>query len=124
MMRRILIALFAVATFGTEAAPAAEPILPLHVVYVGGAKTDRAAHFERFLKQHFRQVTIFDRDAFQPSSAASADVVLLDWSQSDSKLDKTSVPLGKLESWSKPTVLLNHAGLLAGGHWEIIGGAG
>jgi len=50
--------------------------------------------------------------------------VLLDWSQSDSQLAKTPSPLGKIEEWSTPTVLLNSAGLLMAGQWQIIGGAG
>ncbi len=123
-MRRITFALVVAASLVGNIARSAEPGLSLHVAYVGGAKTERATQFERFLRQNFRKVTIFDRDAFQPSLVGDADVVLLDWAQSDSKLDKTPVPLGKLENWTKPTVLLNHAGLLVGGHWEIIGGAG
>jgi hypothetical protein len=37
---------------------------------------------------------------------------------------KTVVPFGKQENWTMPTVLLNHAGLLVAGQWQLIGGAG
>jgi hypothetical protein len=122
MMRRATLALFAAAFLGLSA-QAADAVLPLNVLFVGSSKP-RTAEFDRFLKQHFRKVKVVDRDTFQADAARDADVVLLDWSQSDSKLDATKVPFGKLEDWSKPTVLLNHAGLLVGGQWGLIGGAG
>jgi hypothetical protein len=103
---------------------AAEPSLPLHILYIGSNKTDRAVEFEQFLRNRFAKVTVANRDNFDPAVAKSADVVLLDWSQSDSPLDKTTLPLGRLADWNKPTVLLNHAGLLVAGHWQLIGGAG
>jgi hypothetical protein len=103
---------------------AAESPLPLRVLYVGSSKSPRADHFARFLNQHFVKVTVVDGEGFQPSAARDADVVVFDWSQSDGDLRKASVPFGRLEDWSKPTVLLNSAGLLVAGHWQLIGGAG
>jgi hypothetical protein len=50
------------------------------------------------------------------------DVVLLDWSQATSSTYIS--PLGDLESWDKPMVLLGSAGLMLAGPWSIIGGAG
>ena len=50
--------------------------------------------------------------------------MLLDWDQANSQLDKTTVPFGREEDWTKPTVLLNHSGLLVAGNWQLIGGAG
>jgi hypothetical protein len=119
----VLMALGAVG-LGATAGVAAEPAIPLHVLYVGAATGPRAGHFEKFLKEHFARVTIADAKAFDPASARAADVVLFDWSQSDGDLQKGPVPLGRFEDWSKPTVLLNSAGLLVAGHWQIIGGAG
>jgi hypothetical protein len=103
-------------------ASAAEP-LPLRVLYVGNNR-DRATDYEAFLKQHFTKVTMARRDGFDPDTARDADVVLLDWSQSEDSVEKARSPFGKLEDWSKPTVLLGSAGLFMAGQWQIIGGAG
>jgi hypothetical protein len=103
-------------------AMAAEP-LPLRVLYVGNDR-DRAADYEAFLKQHFAKVTVAPRKGFDPAAARNADVVLLDWSQSEDSVDKASSPFGKLEDWSRPTVLLGSAGLFMAGQWQLIGGAG
>jgi hypothetical protein len=103
-------------------AAAAEP-LPLRVLYVGENR-DRAADYEAFLKQHFAKVTVARREGFDPAAARDADVVLLDWSQSEGSVDKAVSPFGKLEDWSKPTVLVGSAGLFMAGQWQIIGGAG
>ena len=108
---------------GVSAAPAAEP-LPLRVLYIGTNKGPRSEHFEKFLKQQFREARVVERQSFKPTDARDADVVLFDWSQSEGSLKTTTVPLGKPEEWSKPTVLLNHAGLLVAAHWQLIGGAG
>ena len=118
----VLMALGAV-SLGATAGSAAEPAVPLHVLYVGKAGP-RADHFAAFLKEHFARVTVADSKAFDSASARAADVVLFDWSQSDGDLQKGPVPLGRFEDWSKPTVLLSSAGLLVAGHWQIIGGAG
>ena len=103
-------------------AAAAEP-LPLKVLYVGNDR-ERGADHESLLKQHFAKVTVARREGFDPATARDADVVLLDWSQSEDKVDKATSPFGKLEDWSKPTVLLGSAGLFMAGQWQIIGGAG
>ena len=103
-------------------AAAAEP-QPLRVLYVGDNR-DRAADYEAFLKKHFDKVAVSRRDGFDPATARAADVVLLDWSQSEGPVDKAVSPLGKLEDWSKPTVLLGSAGLFMAGQWQLIGGAG
>src|ERR1700675_1612379 len=84
----------------------AEPRLPLHVIYIGNCKSPRAAEFAGLLKAHFKTVTMTERDEFKPALARGADVVLLDWSQADSNVREAKSPLGKLEDWSKPTVLL------------------
>jgi hypothetical protein len=101
-----------------------ELLLPLRVLYIGNGKTPRPGHFTAFLKKHFKQVTVADREKFEAPMARSADVVLFDWSQSDSNMAKTPVPFGRLEDWSKPTVLLNSAGLLVAARWQLIGGSG
>jgi hypothetical protein len=103
---------------------AAETPIPLNVLYIGSAKSPRAGEFAAFLKKHFARVTVADRAKFEPMAARDADVVLFDWSQSEGDLRQTPLPLGRCEDWTKPTVLLNHAGLLVAGRWELIGGAG
>jgi hypothetical protein len=107
------------------AAPArAAELLPLRVLYVGNAKSPRAASYASFLKKHFKQVTVANRDGFDPATAKAADVVLLDWSQSEADVRKAKSPFGKLEDWHRPTVLLGSAGLFMAGQWQLIGGAG
>jgi hypothetical protein len=97
--------------------------LQLRVLYVGNDR-GRGADYEAFLKKHFAKVTVAPRKGFDPAAARDADVVLLDWSQSEGPVDKASSPFGKLEGWSKPTVLLGSAGLFMAGQWQLIGGAG
>src|SRR5262245_23460260 len=104
------------------AAGAAE--LPLHVLYVGPGKGDRPAEFERFLKRHVARVTAADRSTFDPAAARAADVVLLDWSQSEGDWRATPVPFGRLDDWSKPTVLYNHSGLMVAERWQVVGSYG
>jgi hypothetical protein len=111
---------------GVLAAPAAAAggeRLPLRVLYVGNDKARAADHAE-FLRKLFERVTVAARDGFEPAAARDADVVLLDWSQSETEVTKARSPLGEPETWSKPTVLLGSAGLLLAGRWQIIGGAG
>ena len=62
-------------------AVAAEP-MPLRVLYVGNSR-DRAADYEAFLKQHFDKVTVAPRKGFDPAAARDAEVVLLDWPNSE-----------------------------------------
>jgi hypothetical protein len=108
---------------GVAAERAADPAIPLHILYVGKAGP-RADHFAAFLKEHFTRVTVADSKGFDPATAKPADVVLFDWSQSDGDLRAGPNPLGRFEDWTKPTVLLSSAGLLVAGHWQLIGGAG
>jgi hypothetical protein len=122
-IRPVLFA-FLFVCFWAPAAPATEPLFPLRVLYIGNTKTPRPGHFAGLLKKHFAQVTVVDREGLDPATARNADVVLFDWSQGDSKMLETRVPFGRLENWSKPTVLLSSAGLLVAGHWQLIGGAG
>jgi hypothetical protein len=109
---------------GVRNAPAGQPRLPLHVLYVGKADSARATDFAGLLKDHFARVTVADRVGFDPTKAAGADVVLLDWSQTETRSQEAESPFGKIEEWRKPTVLLGSAGLLLAGPWQIIGGAG
>jgi hypothetical protein len=108
----------------TPAALAAEPKLPLHVFYVGSGPKPRVDAFAEFLKSHFTRVSMACREEFKPAQAEDADVVLLDWSQSEDDSRKATSPLGKVEEWSKPTVFLDSAGLIMAGQWQILGGAG
>lgn len=119
----LLLALTLAATWpaGTHAG---EAVIPLRVIYIGNDSTPRAGKFEAFLKRHFTQVVRADAKEFQPVQAREADVVLFDWAQSDGDLTKATFPLGRLEEWKTPTVLLNSAGLLVAGRWQVIGGAG
>jgi hypothetical protein len=112
------------AGLGAAPAAAAEQAYPLRVLYVGNTKAPRAGRFASFLRKHFAGVTVADRTTFRPAAAHDADVVLFDWSQSEGGLKGATVPLGRLEDWLKPTVLLNHAGLLVASAWRLIGGAG
>jgi hypothetical protein len=49
---------------------------------------------------------------------------VLDWSQRDPRTKPPTSPLGKREAWGKPTVLLDSAGHLLTGAWEVRGGSG
>ena len=124
-MRRVAW-LAAILLLALSAAPllATETKQPLRVLYVGNTKKERASEFEKLLRAHFAEVTIADRTDFDPARAKGADVVVLDWSQSDSNLESTKIPFGRFEDWTKPTVLVNHAGLLVAERWNVIGGAG
>jgi hypothetical protein len=108
---------------GPSAAGEAQ-VLPLRVLYVGNTKSERAQEFAKFLKGHFVQASIADRVDFAPEKAATIDVVILDWPQSETDIRKAKSPFGELKEWSKPTVLLGSAGLLLAGSWQLIGGAG
>ena len=99
----------------------------LDVVYVGTADSQRANDYQRFLGRHFASVRIADRDSFDPASVGNADVVLLDWSQSDvdiMKMAEIQSPLGERTTWKKPTVLLGSAGLLIASPWRTNGSYG
>jgi hypothetical protein len=123
---------FALLAFGLIAAVgwgmpgmAEEPRLPLRVMYLGNEGKTRATEFVDFLRTQFEQVEQRNRDDDDDFESVGAfDVVLLDWSQRDTEVEKAVSPLGPRDRWSKPTVLLGSAGLLLATSWEIIGGAG
>jgi hypothetical protein len=109
---------------------------PLRVLYVGNKDTDRGRSYGRWLGATFNLVGAADRKTFDPASARDADVVVLDWSQSD--IDHSNFsgrkastwesdlnsPLGARSRWAKPTVLLGSAGHLLAAPWRVFGGSG
>ena len=102
---------------GTQAADKSE----LRIMYVGTPSSPRGVSYTKFLAAHFRHVKAADREGFDPASAERFDVVLLDWPQSERE---TKAPLGPMDSWAKPTVLLGSTGLLLAEAWEIHGAVG
>ncbi|HEY7315776.1 MAG TPA: hypothetical protein VH643_40980 [Gemmataceae bacterium] len=119
------------AVFGLTAcgaATGAEKKIELSVLYVGNASTPRGKDYTELLRRHFRRVAVEVRKGFDPRQAATVDVVVLDWSQSDrpqsNRPGKPVSPLGPLAAWEKPTVLLGSAGLLLAQAWEINGAIG
>lgn len=103
---------------------AAGPLLPLKVVYLGSENSPRASEFVDFLQTRFEQVAKRNREGLDLESVSTFDVVVLDWSQHETPLEKAKSPLGPRTNWSKPTVLLGSAGLMMSVPWETIGGAG
>jgi hypothetical protein len=95
----------------------------LRVLYVGATTTPRGKAYSEFLQKRFRQTEATGRNGFDPRQAASFDVVLLDWSQSE-RPEKPMSPLGTKQAWDKPTVLLGSAGLLLAEAWQIHGAIG
>ena len=58
-------------------------------------------------------------------AGAVFDVVVLDWPQGGSRMDRLSRrPLGERSSWGKPTVLIGSAGLNLSATWDLRGGFG
>ncbi len=98
----------------------------LKVLYVGNTNSARAADFAAFLSTNVARVEIAARNGFDPAKAAPFDVVLLDWSQSDSRgqFPPKKSPLGERNAWTKPTVLLGSAGLHMAIVWDVKGGFG
>jgi len=98
----------------------------LKVLYVGNAKSVRAADFKAFLGTNVARVEVAGRVGFDPAMAEAFDVVLLDWSQADSRgaFPPTTSPLGERAAWTKPTVLLGSAGLHMACVWDVKGGFG
>jgi hypothetical protein len=124
-MKRVLFAFGMMAALGWGLpGTAGEPRLPLRVVYLGNENTPRATEFVDFLRTRFEQVAERNRDDLDLDSIGAFDVLLLDWSQSDSGSAKAVSPLGSRDRWSMPTVLLGSAGHLLATPWQIIGGAG
>lgn len=106
---------------------AAQERIDLRVLYVGNAGSERAEAYARFLAASFREARPADRATFEPGSARGFDAVLLDWSYDDTRgqqLSELKSPLGPLDEWDHPTVLLGSAGLLIGGPWETAGSYG
>jgi hypothetical protein len=128
------IAMLLVAVLPARAADFPKPVLPQRVLYVGKPGSDRAREFETFLKRRFANAAVADRDALNSAATATADVVILDWSQSDAQgngrlefpyPERTlKSPLGPRDAWGKPTVLIGSAGHLLAACWEIHGGSG
>jgi hypothetical protein len=116
--------------FGLLTASASEPsraLDQLKVLYVGERDSERARHFQGFLKHNVGRIDVTSRDSFKPSEADEFDVVLLDWGQSDSARDDRKSgrsPLGERDDWEKPTVLLGSAGLNLAVVWKVRGGSG
>lgn len=118
------VSLFLVGLFSSSAA---SDLAKLKVVYVGDVGTPRAEEFESFLHQNVGQVVVVSRGEFKPADAETADVVLLDWPQSErtqGEWKSGHSPLGDRAQWHKPTVLLGSAGLNLAVVWKVRGGAG
>lgn len=110
--------------------------IDLRILYLGAgdgatgraaAKIARGREMVDFLRTVFADVRAADRDHFVRGSERDADVVLLDWSQSEielAQLEKLESPIGPRESWNRPLVLLGSAGLLLGVPWRLKGGFG
>ena len=99
--------------------------LPLNVLYLGRQQdADRAEAFRDFLSSRFAKVVTAKREDFQTSLLEGIDVVLLDWPQSERPSSDAASPLGPLENWNPPLVLLGSAGLLQAKSWSVIGSAG
>ena len=106
------------------AVPGADGKIPLRVLYLARSDPERSKSFRELFEQHFQTAAVVRREEFVPSQASEFDVVVLDWSQSERASGQYASPLGDLENWSTPTVLLGSAGLLIAGPWNVIGGAG
>jgi hypothetical protein len=99
----------------------------LNVLYVGEApNTTRAKQVTEFLQKNLGRIEAVSRQGFKQEQAASFDVVLFDWPQSDKTEQERQQgsPLGARASWTKPTVLLGSAGLNMAIVWKVRGGSG
>ena len=98
----------------------------LKVLYVGNTKSPRAADYKAFLSTNVARVEVAARVGFDPAKASEFDVVLLDWSQAESRgaFPPRQSPLGERNAWTKPTVLLGSAGLHMAILWDVKGGFG
>jgi hypothetical protein len=123
-MRTVLLALVISAVL-TVAGSAEDEKVPLSVLYLGRQGGDRRSEeFVKFLSDKFARCNAAQRDEFRGQLLSGVDVVLLDWSQQERTASKYKSPLGPLENWDTPTVLLGSAGLIIAGPWNVIGGAG
>lgn len=126
-MKRITAALFlaCLIVLAPQASSFGDEKLPQRVLYLCRQNSDaRTASFERFLTEKFASCTIAKRTEFKRELLDGIDVVLLDWSQSERAQREYESPIGPLEKWTKPTVLLGSAGLLIAKPWNVIGDAG
>jgi len=99
--------------------------LPLKVLYLGREHEDeRTTAFVEFLSARFERCTATKREDFRSEMLGDIDVVVLDWSQGERQSRDYPSPIGRLEDFDKPIVLLGSAGLLIAGPWYVIGGAG
>lgn len=114
-----LIVLFTLpSSFGAEK-------LPIRVLYLSRQNDElRTASFADFLSEKFASCKTASRIEFHDDLLDDVDVVLVDWSQSEQSSREYDSPIGPLEKWTKPTVLLGSAGLLIAKPWNIIGNAG
>jgi hypothetical protein len=111
--------------FGTGASCAEETAVPLRVLYLSRTQDDRrTADFQEFLTQHFAACRTVSRDEYRPELTRDIDVVVLDWSQDERRSNQEGSPIGPLEEWRHPLVLLGSAGLLLSKPWQVIGDAG
>ena len=70
MLRRTLLLLAAAASlFAGSTLRAADPTIPLHVLYVSPAASDRATQFEQFLKKRFSKVSVARTGQFDAAVA-------------------------------------------------------
>jgi hypothetical protein len=133
-MRTRLLALAAVLA-STSAVWADEPTpaRSLRVLYVGNASTERGRSYAKFLGERFKLAGAVERNSYDPRSAGAADVVVLDWSQSDVRFERADggfseahlkSPLGERGRWDRPTVLIGSAGHLLAAPWKVFGGSG
>jgi len=120
---------------GAAAASAAgDERLPQRILYIGDAKSPRAAAFREFFGGRFAGVEVADRNGFDPKKTDGCDVVVLDWpqtpitaqnaSQREELFPPKTSPIGERAAWKKPTVLLGSAGLMLSCVWGLKGGAG
>ena len=116
---------FVLALLLVRLCPAVE-LRDLKVLYVGNAKSARAADFKAFLSTNVARVEVAGRVGFDPAKAREFDVVLLDWSQAESRgaFPPRQSPLGERNAWTRPTVLLGSAGLHMAILWDVKGGFG
>ena len=125
-MKRVLFSLIAieVSVALTDEALGADKI-PLRVLYLARNESEvRTKEFLSFLSEYFEDARTVLRSEFAAENAKNFDVVILDWSQRERTNDKYDSPLGRLEDFNTPAVLLGSAGLLLAGPWNVLGGAG
>ena len=116
--------LLLVVSFAAAAAAQAPERLPQRLLFVGEtAHAERAREFTEFLSGRFASVASTTHEAFTAAVAKDVDVVLLDWHQGGD-LQRVKSPLGELDAWSKPLVLLGSAGLNTATAWNVFGGVG